>query len=312
MLIKIDPRIDFAFKRIFGSEEHVAILINLLNAVLGRRGAERICEVSILNPFSMKEALDDRLSILDIKARDASGREFIDEMQMHLHKAFRERLLYYLAKDYSQMLGEGEDFTQLRPVIVVCFIDEVLLPELQEFYSCYQFMDGETGVRFSDHWSVHVIELPKFKKSVTELADDLDRWTYFLKHGSTLDLDNMPTELETPAIRQATGVLTKMSHNTVEREQYEARLKYQRDQSCYIATAREEGREEGVKQGREDQSRDLIVRIGTKRLGPPSEAIAAKLQTFKNLDQLNSLADHVLDCPDWEGLVAKIVPDRTV
>ena len=103
---------------------------------------------------------------------------------------------------------------------------------------------------------------------------------------------------------------------------------HQRDQSCFIATAREEGwklgheqgieegreegREEGVKQGREDQSRALILQIGTKRLGPPSEAIVEKLRAVKSLDHLHLIADHVLDCPDWDALAAQISSGGTV
>jgi len=179
----IDPKVDYAFKRVFGSEESRDILIDLLNAVLAGSGIGPIREVEILNPFSSEITLDDRLAILDIKARDDRGREFLVEMQMLAHKAFRERLMYYLAKDYSQQLSEGEDFTQLKPVIVVCFINDMLCPETSSYHSCYELRDSVTLSRFSDHWSVHVVELPKFKKLATELETEIDRWTYFLKHG---------------------------------------------------------------------------------------------------------------------------------
>lgn len=314
----IDPKVDFAFKRVFGSEESREILIDLLNAVLADSGFTPVSDVEILNPFSLKDAFDDRLAILDIKARDALGREFLVEMQMLAHKAFRERLLFYLAKDYAQMLGESDDFTRLRPVIVVCFINAVLCPEAPSFHGQFELRDPETGIRFSDHWSVHLIELPKFTKSVNGVTDNLDRWTYFLKHGDELDLDNLPVQLQTSTIRSATGVLTRMSHNTLERDQYEARLKYQRDQSCFIATAREEGWkqgveegiergvEQGVEQGRAEQTRVLILRIGTQRLGQPPAAIVEQLQAMQSLDRLTAMADHILDCPTWDALLAGV------
>lgn len=34
MILGIDPKNDYAFKRVFGSEQHTNILIHLLNAVL--------------------------------------------------------------------------------------------------------------------------------------------------------------------------------------------------------------------------------------------------------------------------------------
>ncbi len=98
----IDPKVDYAFERVFAGDESREILLNLLNAVLNRPEDRPLCEIEILNPFSQKETLDDRLAILDIKANDDQGREFIIEMQMLAHREFRERLLFYLAKDYSQ------------------------------------------------------------------------------------------------------------------------------------------------------------------------------------------------------------------
>lgn len=298
----IDPTVDYAFKRVFGSEESRDILRDLLNAVLESSGVRPVSEVEILNPFSMKDALDDRLSIVDIKARDDLARESLIEMQMLAHKAFRERLLYYLAKDYSQMLSESEDFTKLKPVIVVCFINDVLCPEVAGYHSYYELLDPETHIRFTDHWAVHVIEVPKFDKSLAELTTDLDRWAYFLKHGPELDPATLPSELQVSGIVRATGVLRAMSQNTTDRDLYEARLKYQRDQSCYIATAREQGLEQGELRGRVAMH-DMILRIGTKRLGPPPGDVAAALQSIVSLEQLQRLGDHILDCANWNALL---------
>ena len=69
----IDPKVDFAFKWLFGKIANVALLIDLLNAVLKPTLEHRIVALEILNPFNEKDALDDRLSILDIKAREGLG-----------------------------------------------------------------------------------------------------------------------------------------------------------------------------------------------------------------------------------------------
>ena len=98
MLIGIEPTVDYAFKRVFGRTENADILISLLNAVLGRPAGERIASLEILNPFLPQERLDDKAAVLDIKARDESGRLFNVEMQIRPHHALRERLLYYWAR----------------------------------------------------------------------------------------------------------------------------------------------------------------------------------------------------------------------
>jgi predicted transposase/invertase (TIGR01784 family) len=82
MILNVDPTVDYAFKYVFGRESTVPILADLLDGVLDTPPEHRILDLELLNPFNPKEALDDKLSILDIKARDHSGRQFNVEMQM--------------------------------------------------------------------------------------------------------------------------------------------------------------------------------------------------------------------------------------
>ena len=70
----IDPKVDYAFKRVFGSEDNRDVLIDLLNAVLQLGPGREVFAVELLNPFNDKSYADDKLSIVDVKARDAAGR----------------------------------------------------------------------------------------------------------------------------------------------------------------------------------------------------------------------------------------------
>ena len=69
----------------------------MLDAVLQLPAGQRIVHLDILNPFNDKEALDDKLSILDIKARDQLGRHYNVEMQMVSSRLYPQRVLYYWA-----------------------------------------------------------------------------------------------------------------------------------------------------------------------------------------------------------------------
>ena len=298
----IDPKVDYAFKRVFAGSESGDILPNLLNAVLMRPEDKPLTSIEVLNPFSHKETLEDRQIILDVKARDEHGRDFLIEMQMVAEPLFPERLLYYLAKTYSQQMIKGDVWDELCPIIVVCFINDVLWPQTTGYHGRYEMLDQQTGVRFSDHWGIHIFELPKFHKPVTELSSDIERWTYFLKHGNELDPDTLPSTLETPAVRLATEVLEKMSHNTLERDQYEARQRFLRDQATNIAYATECGIEKGIEIGRVLDARESVVEIGAKRLGPPPAHVLARLDAINSRTQLKALRDRALDCLTWETL----------
>jgi predicted transposase/invertase (TIGR01784 family) len=74
MIIGIDPKVDYAFKSVLGRERNQPILIDVLDKALYRTSGRHVVDIQLLNPFNPKDALDDKLSILDIKARDQSGR----------------------------------------------------------------------------------------------------------------------------------------------------------------------------------------------------------------------------------------------
>ena len=298
----IDPKVDYAFKRVFAGSECQDILPNLLNAVLMRSGAERLTKIEVLNPFSQKETAQDKQIILDVKARDEKGHEFLIEMQMVAQPYFPERLLFYLAKDYSQQMVEGDDWDVLRPVIVICFINDVLCPQATGYHGLYEMLDQTTKVRFSDHWQLHLFELPKFQKSAEELTTDIERWTYFLQHGNELDPAALPTALQIPEVRLATEVLRNMSLNALERHQYEARQRFLRDQATSLAYAEKSGIEKGIVIGSVLVTRESVIEIGTLRLGPPPAHILTQLEGINSVAQLKALRDRTLDCSTWDSL----------
>jgi len=80
MRIGIRPKNDFAFKKIFGTVANKLSLISFLNAVLCL--GVPIVDIKIVNPYNMQDFLDDKLSILDIKAVDANGAIYDIEMQL--------------------------------------------------------------------------------------------------------------------------------------------------------------------------------------------------------------------------------------
>ena len=71
MAIGIDPTVDYAFKLLLGSPEHPTITLHFLNAILGNE--IQINSVEIINPILGKEDDADKLSILDVAARDSAG-----------------------------------------------------------------------------------------------------------------------------------------------------------------------------------------------------------------------------------------------
>ncbi|MDX9721605.1 MAG: Rpn family recombination-promoting nuclease/putative transposase [Myxococcota bacterium] len=78
----IDPRTDFAFKKIFGSSEGLAPLKSFIEAVMGLDGAERLASLELVDPYQPGHVSVLKRSYLDVKAIDGLGRKYLIEMQV--------------------------------------------------------------------------------------------------------------------------------------------------------------------------------------------------------------------------------------
>ena len=239
---EIDPKVDYAFKKVFGSESNVDLLANLINAVRDVPPDRQIVGLEIRNPFNAKETADDKVSVLDIKARDAAGRWYNIEMQMLAPWFFPQRVLYYWAKVYVSQLVEGSDYRDLQPTISIAFVNSRLFPDSEGYHHCFTLFDQADETVLTDHLEIHLIELPKCTLTAEQLTTPLEVWCYFLRHGESLDTASLPETLNIPPIQRALEVLNMMTQSELERERYEARLKGMRDQSSSRFGEREMGK----------------------------------------------------------------------
>lgn len=304
MLSGIDPKVDYAFKWLFGRVETLPILINLLNAVLDPAPGKQIVEIKLLNPFNSKDHVDDKLSIVDVKACDNQGRFFDIEMQMCGEETFPNRILYYWARMHQEQLLAGNDYNLLRPTISIAFVNSILFPEINDYSLQYSLYNLKNRHVLCSDILVVILELPKFKLGPEEIANQLDTWLYFLRNADTIDSEKLPKALNQAVIRQAFEELIVLSHDEMERQRYEAAWRLQLDENTRIANAkkreakgreegREEGRQEGLKEGlREGQASLILLQLSSK-LGEIDENAQNRIQSL-SMDELQKLGKALL------------------
>jgi predicted transposase/invertase (TIGR01784 family) len=242
MILGVDPKVDYAFKYLFGREPNLPILVDVLESVLQRSSQGKKLELELLNPFNPKEALNDKLSILDIKARDSTGRHFIIEMQMVADPAYNKRIVYYATKLHQQQFHQGQEYAALRPTISISFLNHVLFPRVESHHLRFGLFEQNHGFVLNEDLEFHILELPKFTKSAEQLVGGLDTWLYFLQHAEKMDSKALPLNLEQPLVRRALEELKMLTQTDIERERYEARWKAQHDHISLMGAARREGR----------------------------------------------------------------------
>ncbi len=109
----INPKTDFAFKKIFGSPQSQESLISFLNSIL-YQGHSTIEDLKILNPYLAPKIRGLKDTYLDIKAKITGDKTVIVEMQVLNLEGFEKRILYNAAKSYSTQLSSGDDYTLLN------------------------------------------------------------------------------------------------------------------------------------------------------------------------------------------------------
>ena len=186
-MIFINPKTDFAFKKIFGSEQSKDILISFLNSLL-YGGQSRIQDLEIINPYLAPKIQGIKDTYLDVKARLADNKMVIIEMQVLNLEGFEKRILYNAAKAYSIQLEPGEDYTLLNPVIALTLTDFEMFEDLPQVVSTFVLKEKTvlTDYPINDLELVFV-ELPKFTKALDELETLADKWIYFIKSARGLE-----------------------------------------------------------------------------------------------------------------------------
>ena len=242
-----DPKMDFVFKNIFGSEKHPNILISFLNATL--KPKDLITAVEIKNTDLNKGYIEDKFSRLDVKATTSNNEIINIEIQLKNEYNMIKRSLFYWSKLYSEQLNEGEDYSVLKRTICINILNFKYL-KTRKFHSGYRLKEIYSNEELTDVAEIHFIEIPKLEEGTDE-KDMLVAWIEFLKNPESEKVRSL--EMSIDEIREAKDELIRMSNDDTQRELYEMRAKTLKDKISALNEAErkgiKKGRQEGIKEG---------------------------------------------------------------
>ena len=136
-----------------------------------------------------------------MKAITEDGIIVIIEIQTYSTKNFFERTLYYWSKNYSSVLKKGDEYYELRPVISINLIDDILFDKNDKrMHTCYLLKEKNSNQILTDHIQLHYVEIPKFDKNA-DMAEsppvakkELKNWILFLKSNKEEDMSQLLKE----------------------------------------------------------------------------------------------------------------------
>ena len=235
-------------------------------------------------------------SIVDVRCKDASGRQFIVEMQMAWTNAFLQRVLFNASKAYVRQLEKCERYEMLCPVYGLSILDDTFDPDPDTYYHDYRIVESGKPERVLEGLRLVFIELPKYRESRPKEARKL-RWAWlkFLQEAGNAGTQGHATVEEfreevgiTEPLRQAMSIAEECGFSPAQLQHYDS---FWDAVSCErtlmgakfakgLAEGRVEGRVEGETRGlamgrSEGETLGLLkAAAGMKALGIEPQVIA--------------------------------------
>ncbi|MFD0958355.1 Rpn family recombination-promoting nuclease/putative transposase [Paenibacillus chungangensis] len=265
----LDPRNDFVFKRIFGSEENKDVLLAFLNRTFAESGEAPLTEIVLLNPYTDKDAPLDKQSIFDIWAKTVEGKLLNIEMQLFNKYDIEKRTLYYWSKRYSSQLQEGQTYKELKKCVTINILNYSFIPN-DRYHNVFHLREDHTGLELSDDIEVHFMELTKLNDQAIPLEGGLINWLLFLKGADKSSWEVL--KMNEPTLKKAMDTLEFLSQDQEARRLYEERQKYLHDEASMIEWATEKGMAKGERKKAIEIAKNMLslgldVEIITKASG---------------------------------------------
>jgi predicted transposase/invertase (TIGR01784 family) len=217
----LDPKNDFAFKKIFGTEKNKDILIHFLNDVITFKERAPIKEVTFLKTIQNPEMAAKKTSIVDILCKDEKNNRYIVEMQVAKGQGFEKRAQYYAAKAYVSQMNIGGEYEDLKEVIFLAIAEFVMFPNKKHWKSEHVILDKENHEHDLKDFSFTFLELPKFHKTIDKLSTLEEKWMYFFKNAAETSNKDLKTLVEhAPIIERAYDELDRFHWNEEEINNY--------------------------------------------------------------------------------------------
>ena len=244
--IEVKKLNDYFIRYFFGLKGDEDLLLSFINAIMIDSNFATFVSVEIINPFNLSEKANNKESIVDLKAITEDGTIVIIEIQTYSTKNFFERTLYYWSKNYSSVLKKGDDYVELKPVISINLIDDILFDKTDNrMHTCYLLKEKNSNKILTDHIQLHYVEIPKFDKN-SDIKRELKNWILFLKSNKEEDMSQLLKE--DTIFEKAMKKYNYFTDNEDLLNEYDKREAYLVYQSSLMRGSREEGKLEGIKE----------------------------------------------------------------
>ena len=264
--LRFTARNDYAFKKLFGTEENKDIMVEFISLVTSL-GKDDFDDVRIENSEQIPRFYNDKTGRLDIKIRLNDGRKIDVEMQNSYFDYYPKRSIFYCSKLLHDHFISGLQYANLKKCIAINVLNSSFKLS-GKVHSVYQIREREDQSLLDELLEIHFLDLTKLKK---DNLTSLEKWLMFIKTDSKEERYMLVQG--NPVMTKANRVMDIFYLDEQERKRYEAAWEYESDRLSMISESERKGLERGKALGlvegeaRGFRQKALQDAINFKRLG---------------------------------------------
>ncbi len=169
---------DYMFRIVLQKDRET--LVGLICSVL-HLSRDEVADVTIENPITPGEAIDDKEYQLDIYVSLNNNTYINLEMQVINYNNWPLRSLAYLCRKFDN-LHRGDDYSIIKPIYQIGFLDFTLFEDHPEFFATYQMRSSKDSHLYTDKFNLLVVQLNQTNIATAEdKAFGIDTWAKLFK-----------------------------------------------------------------------------------------------------------------------------------
>ncbi|MCQ2058483.1 MAG: Rpn family recombination-promoting nuclease/putative transposase [Bacteroidaceae bacterium] len=275
----IDLRVDVAFKRVFATPGNEELLKMLIDSILPNLHVRTLV---LGNQENMGDNRDDKKTVFDIKATTEDGETVVIEMQLAEKKDFNDRLVYYSTYPIREQVRSGDKKYSLAPLYIIAIMDFSMDGDRTTDNVINSFCirnDNDISRTLTDNVHYVTVELPKFKKSMSDLKTLSDRVIWLLRNMGSLK--SVPENFKDKRLEKLFDISNFTAMTYEEQMDYLAKFHAELDRAAELEAAIDKGLKRGMEEGKLETATKL--KAAGVSLDIISQCTGVPMDILKNL-----------------------------
>jgi predicted transposase/invertase (TIGR01784 family) len=198
-----------------------AALLGLVCSLKGLSPAE-VRDIIVVNPIDLNTL--GKETVMDLKLILNNNEILNIELQVYTDKYWIQRSILYLCRAYDS-IGEGDDYSKLKPTTHICITDQDLIPGEPEFYAEYLLLNTKNHTPYTKKFGIKVLSLNQTNIATEDdINNNLVYWASIFKATTWEEFKALAAG--DPAMEEVGNLILELNTDNQAKELLEGQRRY--------------------------------------------------------------------------------------